>query len=224
MRARLAAAVLFVAIGMPTVGTAQVYQFASPPPQVTAASAPWQIASEPIMVNGIVYDPTALVRQFDGHVMTQVGVFDGVPVYTDVTLEPFSVLYVPVARGMRTYERQRSGAFVGTTGGQAPFIRAQPASGIRREELPAPNVPTRPAHTRVETVPAPRATDGVWIRYDRAKWYSDGEAVPFTPERFTQVGTYHGFPVYRERNRAASPDIWVAVVPDGPVAPYAKRR
>ena len=219
MRTRWAVAVLFVVASLPNVGNAQVYQFATPPPTANASAAWWQVESAPIQVNGIVYVPTAFVRPFDGNVMTQVGRFDHVPVYADATLEPFSVLYVPVARGMRTYERQRTGKIAGTTGSRTPALPVAPVTAV---VAPAPSVPAKPERTRVETVPMPRATDGVWIRYDGAKWYSDGEAAPYTPERFTQIGSYHGFPVYRER-RSSATDIWVSVVQDGPVAPYAKR-
>ncbi len=236
MRARWAAAVLFVTTLMPNVGNAQVYRFATPAPQVTAAAAPWQIAGDPIMVNGLVYYPTALVRQFDANVMTQVGVFDAVPVYADATLEPFSVLYVPVARGMRTYERQRAGDLAGTTGSRTPTLPVEPAPSVAAEDRPvatagtvtilapaAVDIPRRPIRTAVESVPRPHVTDGIWIQYAGAKWYSDGEAVPYAPDRFVQIGTYQGFAVYRERSGGSSRDIWVAVVQDGPLAPYAKR-
>ena len=81
----------------------------------------------------------------------------------------------------------------------------------------------RPLPTHVETIPPPRETDGVWIRYDGETWYSDGPAVPFTADRFTRVGTYRGFPVYRERDGARAREIWVSVVQDGPLAPYSRR-
>ncbi len=235
MRLPWPAAVLFVTTLLPIVGNAQVYRFATPPPQTTAAAAPWQIASQPITINGIVYVPTALVRQFDGNVMTEVGVFDGVPVYADVTLEPFSVVYVPVAHGMRTYERPRAGDIAGTTGSQAPMLPVSPVLAPAEERpvgtggtvtmatAAAPDIPSRSMRTRVESVPQPRATDGVWIQYDGAKWYSDGAAAPYSPERFVQIGSYHGFPVYRERGARRPHDIWVTVVQDGPVAPYAQR-
>src|SRR5262249_1159681 len=130
MRARWVVAVLFLATVMPNVGKAQVFQFATPPPQVNASAAWWQIESVPIQFNGVVYIPRGLVRPFDGNVMTQVGTFDRVPVYADATLEPFSMLFVPVARGMRTYERQRSGDLAGTTGSQAPSMPVQPTSAL----------------------------------------------------------------------------------------------
>src|SRR5215471_1800923 len=100
MRTRWAPVVLFVAVLMPKVIKAQVYQFATPPPQVTATAAPWQVDSAAIVFQGIVYHPTSFVRPFDGNVMVQLGAFDGIPVYGDKTMEPYSILYVPIARGM----------------------------------------------------------------------------------------------------------------------------
>ncbi len=240
MRTRWAVALLFLTTAMPKEGKAQVYQFATPPPAVNASAAAWQIASVPIEFNGLVYQPTAFVRPFDGNVMTQVGVFDSVPIYADATLEPFSIVYVPVARGMRTYERERAGELAGTTGSQTPSMPVQPVSAISLPPLPlatsgvrdtrepssarAIEVRTAPAApSRVESLPHPRATDGVWIPFDGAKWYSAGEAVPYSPERFVQVGSYRGFAVYRERHRRNAREIWVTVVADGPLAPYARR-
>src|SRR5262245_30353193 len=86
---------------------AQVYQFRTPPPPVTAQYAEWQVNSEPIIVNSLVYYPTRETRFFDGEIMAQVGVYRSVPVYADVTLEAHSVIYVPVGRNLvRGYERR----------------------------------------------------------------------------------------------------------------------
>ena len=58
---------------------------------------------------------------FDGKVMAPVGVYQRVPVYADVTLEPYSVVYVPVARNqLRVYERRRDGELAATTGSRTP--------------------------------------------------------------------------------------------------------
>ena len=249
MRARTVTAVLFLVTLVPNVGNAQVYAFATPPPQVTASTAWWQLQSVPIEFEGIVYQPTAFVRPFDRNVMTQVGLFEGVPVYADATLEPFSVVFVPVARGMRQYERERVGALAGTTGSRTPAAPVQPQSAIGAagptvgvatpEVAGTTGMPISAARTlppshaaaaatptdraAVETAVPPRSADGVWIRYDATTWYSSGEAVPFTPERFTRIGSYRGFAVYREGRGDNAQVIWVAVVQDGPVAPYAKR-
>ena len=245
MRTWLAGGLLTLAVQFPTSGNAQVFSLPSltRPPDVTAASAEWQISNRPILVQGLVFFPTSETRMFDSSVMIQIGVFEGVPVYSDATIEPFSLVYVPVGRAtMRAYERRRDGELAGTTGSRTPtFPVAPPALPEQRLErtvgtvglfatattptvtasLPAPE-PSRPARTAVESVPRPRATDGIWIRFDGAKWYSDGEAVAYSPNRFTRIGDYRGFPVYREKDDRKDA-IWVAIVPDGPLAPYSKR-
>ena len=43
----------------------------------------------------------------------------------------------------------------------------------------------------------------------------------FSPDRFEPIGEYRGFPVYRDKI-GSSDDIWVSVVKDGPLAPYAE--
>jgi hypothetical protein len=74
----------------------------------------------------------------------------------------------------------------------------------------------------MESVARPSGANGVWLAYDGARWYSRGAATVFDANRFTKIGEYRGFPVYREKNGRAD-DIWIAVVKDGPVAPYARR-
>jgi hypothetical protein len=180
-----------------------------------------------------------------------------VPVYADVTLEPHSVIYLPVGRSMmRGYERRRDGELAGTTGSRMPAFpveipspltaAAEPreltpealaaggsvaAVGTAGSVLPAParesaaaaptNVP-RPSRTPIESIPRPRDIDGVWVEYAGSRWYADGPATVFDDDRFVQIGVYRGFPVYRDKKRGAE-EIWVRVVADGPVAPYAKR-
>src|SRR5436190_10723237 len=112
---------VLMAVLLPAAGRAQAFQFRSPVPEVTAATATWQVSSEPIIVQGLVYLSTRDYRFFDGQVMTQVGVYQRVPVYADTTLEVYSVVYVPVgALRMRAYERVREGELAGTTGSRAP--------------------------------------------------------------------------------------------------------
>ena len=51
------------------------------------------------------------------------GFFRGVPLYTRTTIEPYSIVFLPVAGGlMRPYERRRSGDLAGTTGSSAPSL------------------------------------------------------------------------------------------------------
>src|SRR5437667_10689794 len=78
---------VLMAVLLPAAGRAQAFQFRSPAPEVTAATAVWQVSSQPIIVQGLVYLPTRDYRLFDGQVMTQVGIYQGVPIYADTTLE-----------------------------------------------------------------------------------------------------------------------------------------
>jgi hypothetical protein len=271
MRAFVFGLFLTMAVLLPKTGNAQVYQFRTPSPVITAAAADWQVNSDPIVVNGLLYYATRGFRFFDGQVMMQVGVVDRVPVYGDSTLEPYSVVYVPVGRDrMREYERRRDGELAGTTGSRAPSFPVQsPSVQALRETMPmsvgtsgiiepaprlaviAPSNPAPPAteagtpgavepstvssvgtagrpdrgltrRTLVETVPRPSGANGVWLEYNGVRYYLDGPATSFSPDRFVPVGDYRGFPVYRDKT-AEKDAIWVSVVKDGPLAPYVKR-
>src|SRR4051812_16511834 len=238
--------VLTVTLLIPTLGNAQVFQFRTPPPDVSAASAAWQINSDPIVVGGLTYYPTRGFRLFDGQIMAQTGSFDGVPVYADTTIEAYRELYVPLSGGrMRVYERRRERELAGTTGSHAPsFPVASPSVPAPRErivsgepavatggssvpravsdsETAAAPAPQRPAHTVIGPVRS-GATNGVWLEFGGRRWYSSGPAVSFSPDRFEPVGEYRGFPVYRDKTANRS-EIWVSVVKDGPLAPYAKQ-
>jgi hypothetical protein len=58
---------------------------------------------------------------FNGNAMVRTGYYNGVPLYADTTVEPYSVILVPVGRGvMQPYERRRRGDLAGTTGSRAP--------------------------------------------------------------------------------------------------------
>jgi hypothetical protein len=176
-----------------------------------------------------------------------------VPVYSDVTLEPYSIIYVPITRSnMRVYERKREGDLAGTVGSRTPSFAVEIASDTARKNverataasaiagatgtaassIPAPAssvgttfAPDRDRGRRVSLQSIPRPVggpNGVWLEFNGARWYADGPAVSFTPDRFEPIGEYRGFPVYREKRNAKS-EIWVSVVKDGPVAPYVKR-
>ena len=247
MRRCSLAIVLTVAVLLPNVGNAQVSQFRTSPPDVSAAGAEWQINSTPIVVGGLSYFATRGYRLFDGQVMSQTGLFEGVPVYSDTTIEPYSELYVPVGSGrMRVYERRRERELAGTTGSHVPTFPVEspsvPAASDRLVGAAGAVVGTggaiipraaedsavlpdreRPRRTSIMTaMPPSGAANGVWLEFGGARWYSNGPAVSFSPDRFESVGEYRGFPVYRDRN-GESGDIWIAVVKDGPLAPYRRR-
>ena len=240
--------VLTVAVLFPQVGNAQVFQFRTPPPDVTAAAAGWQLSSAPIVVGGLTYYPTRAFRLFDGQVMAQTGMYESVPVYSDTTIEPYSELYVPLGNGrMRVYERRRERELAGTTGSHVPtFPVDSPSVPARDRDVGTirmagavgtagtivPRVASdsavlperaRPRRTSIITaVPGASAANGVWLEFDGGRWYSDGPAASFSPDRFEPVGEHHGFPVYRDKS-SDNGDIWVSVVKDGPLAPYARR-
>ena len=251
MRAFTLGIVLSMAVLFPKVSNAQAYAFGTPAPEVTAATADWQTAGEPIVVNGLVYFATRQFRIFDPQVMQQTGIYQRVPIYSDVTMEPYSIVYVPITRSnMRLYERKREGALAGTTGSRTPSFPVEIASDTARANaariagtavagatgaggnaLPAPasSVGTtyapdrdRGRRTAMESIARPSGANGVWLEFDGARWYADGPAASFTPGRFEPIGEYRGFPVYRDKSSRKN-EIWVSVMQDGPVAPYARR-
>ena len=264
MRALVRAVFLTAVVLLPKVGSGQVYSFPTPPPEVTAAGAEWQLAGEPVFFEGSFYYPTGPTIFFDGNVMVRSGMHRGVPIYTDTTLIPYSMVFVPIGGAVvRPYERRREGELAGTTGSRPPSWPIQRDGDIsvasRRPGIQTPpmrtfdppvipeasravgtvgaaSVPpgtsvigltptvTPPAKSEPPVAPVPRPTsnDGVWIEFDGSRWFASGTAVPYEPGRFTQIGDYRGFPVYRDTMGRAS-TIYVAVVTDGPIAPYVQR-
>lgn len=232
MRPIIRSLVLSVAMLMPNIGTAQVFSRPTPPPDINAASADWQIRSEPIFHAGSFYYPAGPTAFFDGRLMVRTGVYQGVPLYADTTLEPFSIVYVPIGRNvMRPYERRREGALAGTVGSRPPSFPVQEPSGVGTPGADVPRavplsggVVARSAPPRPVPSYIPRSTsnDGVWIEFNGARWFSSGGAVSYDPDRFIPVGEYRGFVVYRDKTGRAD-TIYVTAVPDGPIAPYTRR-
>jgi hypothetical protein len=127
---------------------------------VTAAGVAWQIQGEPLAFAGSLYYPTGPDVFFDGAVMVRIGTYEGVPLYVDATLEPYSVVYVPI-RGltMRPYERRREGSLAGTTGSRAPSF---PIERDGERDVDATNGPASsdvepPVETDAQNVVEPRA-------------------------------------------------------------------
>src|SRR5438132_1268539 len=106
---------------VPKLGNAQVYSFLTPPPAVTAAGTSWQASGEPVFYAGNIYYPTGPTVFFDGAVMVRTGVYRNIPLYEDSTIEPYSIVFVPIGGNvMRPYERRRSGELAGTVGSRMP--------------------------------------------------------------------------------------------------------
>lgn len=282
MRTLLPAVCLLLTVA--SAADAQVYRNETPPPTVTAANTRWLPAGEPIFFAGSLYYPAGARVFFDGKVMVRTGSFDGVPLYADVTLEPYSIVLVPIGgRMMQPFERRREGEMTGTVGSRTPSfpigrdvelsamlrepgLLTPPVGGFYPEiampgmfesrsaaPIVAPRERVREVRETAADAPfeavgvlmlTPQARreggnvrflgngaliggqvadeGGLWIDYDGAQWKSVGRAVDFDASRFEHAGTYHGFPVYRERGVAGN-RIFVTVLRNGPLAPFERR-
>lgn len=105
---------------------AQVLYRPTPRPERTAVNESWFLDRAPIFVAGDYYYPAGASVFFDANTMVLSGFYGAVPIYSDTTLEPHSLVFVPVGRGlMQPYERRRAGDIVGTTGSRAPSFPLQ---------------------------------------------------------------------------------------------------
>lgn len=226
--------VLFVAVLVPHVGTAQILVRPNPYPQVTAATAVWQVGGEPVFHAGAFYYPAGPTISFDGNIMGQTGTFKDVPIYEDATQTPFSVVYVPIGRNLvRPYERRRESELAGTTGSRTPSFPIQgngettatPERAIIPEAAPSIDTSGAVATVIPSSAPAPRRSVPtilrVWVSFQGARWYSSGAAVPYLADRFVKVGVRRGFPIYREKNGRLD-EIFLPSVTGGPVTPYRR--
>src|SRR3990170_2221744 len=123
--------VLFVAVvvAIAAPAAAQIQSRPTDPPLVTALNESWYQLREPLQFAGELYYPAGAAVFFNGNTMVRTGHYNGVPLYADTTLEPFSRVFVPVSRGlMQPYERQRQGALAGSTGGRLPMAAVAPTA------------------------------------------------------------------------------------------------
>ena len=90
---------------------AQIQSRPTDAPIVTADNESWYVNREPMQFAGDLYYPAGAAVFFNGNTMVRSGHYNGVPLYTDTTIEPYSIVYVPIQRGlMQPYERPRQGA------------------------------------------------------------------------------------------------------------------
>jgi hypothetical protein len=138
----LAAAVVTSALGA-TVW-AQISLQPTPPPAVTAESESWYQNGGPISLGGNLYYPAGATIHFLRNEMVRTGTYGNVALYARTTLEPGSIVFVPLPGGlMRPYERRRSGDLAGTIGSTAPsFVVSLPAAETNPSILQAPAPPT----------------------------------------------------------------------------------
>jgi hypothetical protein len=98
--------VLAVLVAIESPAAAQVQSRPTEPPLVTAVHDSWFVLGEPIQFAGELYAPAGPAVFFNGNTMVRSGHYNGVPLYTDTTIEPFSVVLVPMSRGlMQPYRR-----------------------------------------------------------------------------------------------------------------------
>jgi len=120
---------------------AQVLLQPTPPPLVTADNETWFLAGEPITWSGDYYYSAGPQVFFNGNHMVRSGSYRGIPLYTDATIEPYSIVYVPLNGGvMQPYERRRAGERAGTTGSMAPSFPVQTIGELRLQGAP-PGMP-----------------------------------------------------------------------------------
>ena len=116
----LSAALLLAAALIPCSADAQVTWQATAPPLVTAENETWFRAGQAIEWNGEFYYPAGAAEAFNRYQMVRSGSYRGIPLYTDATLEPYSIVFVPIAGGrMQPYERPRTGMLAGSVGSRA---------------------------------------------------------------------------------------------------------
>jgi hypothetical protein len=229
--------------------SAQALSRPTPAPDRTAAGSAWYLSREPIFVAGSYYLPAGASVFFDADTMVPIGRIDGVPLYADVTLEPHSIVFVPIGRGLlQPYERRRAGELAGTTGSRAPSFPVSLDGDSPRAPDPvfASSAADAPAafdglsasyadHEEATTGIAPSVSlapggvwttlrpvgsRGIWIPYEDKVWVSAGPAERFEEASFIRTGTYAGFPVFRAADRGDV--LFVPVVPGGLVTPYRR--
>ena len=239
---------LFVVLSLMSAvpALAQVHTHPTATPLVTAEREAWYRDGEPVVFGGDEYHRAGGRVFFNGNTMVRTGDHNGVPLYADTTLEPYSIVYVPVERGqLQPYERRRRGDLAGTTGSRTPSFVVSPVttttvdarmqaalSPPQRTPYAAPPVEPPAFTARVVAVASPvtvgsdgsnlipEGFNGIWVVYDGAKWWSDGEAVLLRSADHRLVGAYAGFPVFASRGAAEA----VIYVPSraGLVAPYRR--
>ena len=116
-----------------------------------------------------------------------------------------------------------SGFPVGTAPETRPLVGSQAEPDVAVGtfgRVPAAAVVARP---HLETARRPFGLNGVFVEFNDARWFAAGPAVEYSSERFTKIGDYRGFPVYRASGEPDS--IYIAPVAGAPnlLAPYRTR-
>jgi hypothetical protein len=117
---------------------AQVQSRPTDRPLLTAENESWYVNGEPLQFAGDLYYPAGATVFFNGNTMVRSGHYNGVPLYTDTTIEPYSIVYVPIQRGlMQPYERPRQGVLAGTVASRTPSFPVRMTSPAVLPQAPA---------------------------------------------------------------------------------------
>ncbi len=173
--------VLAALIGLARLDSAAQGIIQTPLPTITADDEPWFLNGEPISFAGNLYYPTGAQVYFSANEMVRSGFYMGVPLYTRTTLEPYSVVFVPLEGGrLQPYQRPRTGELTGTAG-------STPAT------LPSPNQTVPPPGLAPQAAGPPSETTQIQaMQFPRplvAPPVTPAPPVEVPPETTPQVGT-----------------------------------
>jgi len=178
--------------------------------------------------------------------MVRTGSYRGIPLYSDTTLEPNSIVFVPIGGGrLQPYEHRRSGMLADTTGSLTPSFPPETSAAVDLraggsvEQVPAPSAQAAPpaasvepalvgtsgrstitvANRPVSTAIPPTGVNNAWIDYDGHRWIADGKATPRTPD-MQPAGTFRGYTIYTRGTDQST--IYVPSTPNL-VVPFKRR-
>lgn len=130
-------------------------------PTITAENEPWYLKGEPITYAGNLYYPAGAEIYFNATEMVRSGFYMGIPLYSRRTIEPYSVVFVPLAGGrMQPYARPRTGELTGTSG-SLPTALPRPAATVPPAGLAAQAAgpPSQTAQFAPVQIPRPAVVD-----------------------------------------------------------------
>ncbi len=207
-----ASAVLVLLTAIPVLG--QDYQ-PTPAPRTPAIDRTWYRDADPLFFAGDLYYPAGPTVYFNGDTMVPTGAYDGITLYADTTIEPYTVILVPARDSlMRPYERVLEGHLPPRTANRSFYPSEQESEAPEAEEAqmrergyraqptepPAEPAVAGPAFEPflIETARKPIDNLGIWVSFNRYRWTQAGDAVPLDTATMTSVGTYYGVPVYAD--------------------------
>ena len=157
MNCRAVVLLLAVAFGLPTGMRPSAQGVVQTPlPTVTADNERWYLNGEAIVFAGNLYYPAGAQVYFNANEMVRSGFYMGIPLYTRTTLEPYSVVFVPLEGGrMQPYQRPRTGELTGTAG-STPTLLPVPPQTVPPEGLPPQAIGPPSATTQVQLMQLPR--------------------------------------------------------------------